>query len=237
VILAVMLAVLPFPAGSASRPDPAQVESGIVKQTNDFRRQHDREPLQVDPRLAEAAGDFAAFMARTGRYGHGAGGSTPAQRAKAAGYEYCTIAENIAWQYNSAGFTTDALTAAFMQGWRTSPEHRRNMLRAGLTEIGVGVARSADSGRWYAVQLFGRPESLRRSFSIQNSAGVSVSYQLGDESFTLPPRYTRTHRICQPATLRLRWADGQGGTSLEPEDGDELRIVRGNDGGLQLQGR
>jgi uncharacterized protein YkwD len=232
----VIATALPVAGRTATGPDPAQVESGIVEQTNDFRRQQERDPLQVDSKLARAAADFAAFMARTGRYGHGAGGSTPAQRARDAGYSFCTIAENIAWQYNSAGFTTQALTAAFMKGWRNSPEHRRNMLRAGLTEIGVGVAHSSSGGRWYAVQLFGRPKSLRRSFSIQNAADRTVDYRLGQDRYTLPPRYTRTHYTCEPVTLHLSWP-GQDGTSLEPKDGAELRIERADDGDLRLSGR
>jgi len=170
-LLAATLAAL---SGVAMGADPPAVEAGIVERTNALRQEHALAPLKPDLRLTQAAGDFAAFMARTGQYGHRAGGTTPAERAQRAGYAYCQIAENIGFQYSSAGFSTEALTTGFIQGWWGSPGHRRNMLEDGLTEIGVGVAHSADSGRWYAVQLFGRPESLRRSFSNASKTSGTV---------------------------------------------------------------
>jgi uncharacterized protein YkwD len=237
VLVLSLLMALPLRVVAAPEASVAEVESNIVAQTNAFRRGQNLAPLTVDPHLERAAGDFAAFMARTGEYGHGAGGTTPAQRAERAGYAYCVIAENIGFQYSSAGFTTDALTTGFMQGWRESPGHRRNMLKAGLTEIGVGVAQSAASGRWYAVQLLGRPESRRQSFSIRNATERPVTYRLGDAQYELAPRTIRTHSTCTPATLRLRSPQGLRGTSLEPEDGAALRIEAGDDGRLRLRGR
>ena len=99
---------VPATPARASTADPAQVASGIFEHTNAFRQQQGREKLKHDARLTKAASAFAAYMARTGKYGHGADGRTPAQRAEAQGYKYCTIAENIAFQYSSAGFTTEA---------------------------------------------------------------------------------------------------------------------------------
>ncbi|MCG6940494.1 MAG: CAP domain-containing protein [Thiohalocapsa sp.] len=238
---AAVLTALPAMAHAApsldQAPDPTQAAAGIVEATNAFRQQQDREPLQVDPRLAKAAADFARFMARTGRFGHRAGGSTPAERVRAAGYDFCAIAENIAFQFSSAGFTTEGLSEAFTQGWKTSAEHRRNMLLASLTETGVGVAQGTDSGRWYAVQIFGRPESLRRSFSIRNAADVPITYRVGEDRYRLPPRYTRTHYTCEPAELRVQWPHEQGGERLTPDDGAALRIERGGGGELRLRGR
>ena len=45
-------------------------------------------------------------MARTGKFSHSADGSEPAARAKRFGYEYCIVAENIAYIFSSEGMAT-----------------------------------------------------------------------------------------------------------------------------------
>lgn len=218
-------------------PDLDAATSAIVAGTNDFRRKHDLPKLESDPRLAQTAQDFARYMAKTGRYGHQLKGTGPAQRARAQGYDYCLIAENIGRQFDSRGFTTDGLAAGFVEGWKQSPGHRKNMLDADLTEIGVGIARSANTGYYYAVQLFGRPRSASISFQVDNATQTSVEYQLGEENFRLAPRYRRTHRLCRPAQLRFVWGSGREATTVHPSSGADYRVVRDDAGQLQLNRR
>lgn len=144
-------------APAAQRPDLAAVERLVVTGANDFRRGEGAAPLAVDAKLSAAARGLAAHMARTDRYGHEADGRTPAQRVQAQGYTWCMVAENIAMQYYSGGFATDELAQRFVQGWVDSPGHRRNLLERDATQTGVAIAHSARSGRYYAVQVFGRP--------------------------------------------------------------------------------
>ena len=127
-------------APAAARPDLARVEELISKLTNEFRRQEGRPEVQRNPKLTAAAHSFADYVARTNRFGHTADGSQPWERAKKQGYKYCVIAENIAYEYNSAGFGTEELARSFVEGWKHSPPHRKNMLDPDLTDIGVGVA-------------------------------------------------------------------------------------------------
>ena len=68
-----------------------QVKRAIVEQTNAFRKEHKLDAVTGDENLMKCASDFANFMAKTSKYGHNADGQTPAQRAKAAGYEYCVL--------------------------------------------------------------------------------------------------------------------------------------------------
>ena len=82
---------------------------------------------------------FADYMARTDRYGHTADGNQPSDRAKARGYDYCIVLENIAYAFNSEGFTGEKLAGQFVTGWQNSPGHRRNMLDPDVTETGVAV--------------------------------------------------------------------------------------------------
>lgn len=142
----------------AQRVDLPAVEKLVVDATNAFRGQEGLDSVRPDRALAKAAQDFADYMARTDRYGHTADGRNPADRARGQGYGYCLLAENIAYQYNSAGFRTAELARGFVEGWKHSPGHRKNMLEPAVTDTAVAVAHSEKSGRYYAVQMFGQPK-------------------------------------------------------------------------------
>ena len=159
--LAPLACSVPAPADAQRHPDLARVEALVVDATNEFRRHERIAPVARNARLEEAAREFAAFMARTGRFDHDADGRKPAERALAHGYSYCVIAENISYEYNSRDFRTEELAHGFVEGWKNSPGHRRNMLKGEVTETAVAVARGAANGppRYYAVQLFGLPRT------------------------------------------------------------------------------
>ncbi len=140
-------------------PDLDKTTKLLVEGTNAFRKEEHRAELKTNSRLAETAHEFAAFMASTDKYGHDADGSQPADRVKKHGYEYCKVAENIAYEFNSAGFTAEDLSRGFLEGWKKSPGHRANMLDPELMEVGMAVAHSEQSDKYYAVQVFGRPRS------------------------------------------------------------------------------
>jgi hypothetical protein len=229
------LAVLGASARAADRVDEPGAVAWIVGETNAFRRANRVDALRMSPALETAARRFAEYMAANDRYGHDADGRTPAERARAHGYAYCAVAENIAMQFSSAGFATDDLAARFLDGWQKSPEHRRNLLMARMVDIGVGVARSERSGRWYAVQLFGRPQSLSARFELLNQAGASIRYELDGTEYTLPARVTRTHRGCFGGQVTLLGPDGAPAAAVEPRDGARYTALRDAAGALQLQ--
>lgn len=129
----------------------------MLEATNRLRVHAGLPPLTADHRLAQAALAFAEYMAQTDRYGHQADGRDPAQRVEATGYDWCMVAENIAWQFSSQGFDSGALASRLVQGWEQSPPHRRNMLDQRARQVGIATAQSPRSGRHYAVQLFARP--------------------------------------------------------------------------------
>jgi uncharacterized protein YkwD len=209
---------------AARQPALAQVLPGLVDRANAFRRSQGLAAVAPNRALTQAAGEFAAYMARTGRYSHEADGRQPAQRAEAQGYAWCLVAENIAFVMSSAGFATDELAERLMQGWINSPGHRRNLLEAEATETGVGIAHSTDSDRYYAVQMFGRPTSLQVRFELVNRGGAAVSYQLGDKTFTLAPGVTRSHTQCSRPTLRLTLPGEAAPVPLQAADGGRYRI-------------
>jgi uncharacterized protein YkwD len=221
-------------AGAPS-PDLADVVEHLISRTHAFRQQEGRPPVAPNPQLTAAAQDFATFMARTGQFSHTADGQTPEVRAKAHGYDPCLIAENIAYQHHSGGFTTEALAQGFFQGWQHSPSHRENLLDPAVTETGVGVAQSQQTGAYYAVQLFGRPMSQAIEFQITNHTDTTITYAVDGQVFPLPLRTTRTHQQCRPPEVTFQWPGMQEPTTVHPNQGDRYSIVRGDAGDFRVE--
>jgi uncharacterized protein YkwD len=232
VVAASPLASLAAPPGDG--PDLAKATQQVIDQTNDFRRSEKLAPVKVHDKLTATARDFANFMANSGKYGHEADGHTPAERAQAQGYAYCLVAENIAYVYRSTGFATDELSKQFVEGWKNSPEHRKNMLDPDMTETGVAIARSETTGIFYAVQLFGRPKSLMIAFRIINRSEATVEYKVGDQSHSIQPRYEMTHQVCRPTDVTFQWPDSTS-HRIRPINGDRYAIVANADGQLSVR--
>jgi uncharacterized protein YkwD len=224
-----------MPVSAAGAPERSRVEALIVEGTNDFRRSADLPTVAPNARLTSAAADFAAYKARTDRYGHEADGRSPAPRATAHGYDYCIVLENIAYEQSPVGFRTQELAADFVDGWRRSPPHRRNMLDPAVVDTGVAVGHSARTGRYYGVQMFGLPHAARTAFSIANRARSPVRYTLGEKSFRLEPGAVNTHEQCTPPALTLRTPGGRADVRVQPKDGQRFAVVPDGAGGLQLQ--
>jgi uncharacterized protein YkwD len=219
------------PAAAAKAPDLPRVEQLIVAATNRFRRQNGRGDLRPNPQLTAAAREFAQYMARTGHFSHTADGQQPWDRTAVHGYEECIVAENIAWEFNPAGFTTRGLADAFVEGWKKSPEHRKNLLDPDVTEIGVGVAYSDQTGRSYAVQDFGRPKAEEIVFTVADEADAAVTYTVDGKDYTIQPRYTVTHRRCRPPQLTFRLPDGAAkGQVFRPHSGSRY-VIRSDSAG------
>ncbi len=212
------------------RPKLAEVARRIVDMTNDLRKQKEVAKIKLNPQLSKAAGYFADYMARTSRYGHKADGQAPDSRAKKYEYQPCIIAENIAYDYNSSGFTMEELAKSLFEGWKASPGHHRNMVDPDVIEIGVAIAQS-EGGYFFAVQDFGRPESMAVEVRISNRSETAVTYKMGDETFEIEPRVTRTHRACRLRDLAFRWSNENGREeTVQPHDGDRFVVVQDGDG-------
>jgi uncharacterized protein YkwD len=157
----------PAPPASPSAPEgkpaaPASVrisgyEQKLIAATNAFRKENGLPALAPDVRLIQIAQAHAANMARQDRFGdsdkngHVLDGKGIEHRIETGGYDFGRIAENVGYQLNRSDHV-----ASMMEGWKASAGHRRNMLLSDVGEIGVGAA-PGKSGRWYFVQLFGRP--------------------------------------------------------------------------------
>ena len=209
-------------------PDLGRIPLLLVRHTNELRTAHGAQPTVVSEPLSRTAGYFADYMARTDQIGHTADGSTPSARAKQHGYNFCMVSENIAMEFHSAGFETAELAQRFVTGWESSPGHRKNMLDPNAMETGTAVARSARTGRYYAVQMFGRPRSAMVAFEVANQAGTTVRYELDGKAFELPPHSVRTHEQCRPAQLVMPGVRNDG--QVHPMNGDRFAVVRDRQG-------
>ena len=219
------------------RPVLIRAADFIVAKSNQFRREGGLEPLKVNAKLAETASYFADYMARTDKHSHTADGKTPSERAKEHSYDYCLVAENIAYLSSSAKFSTEELAQTMVEVWKNSPEHRTNMLNPAVTECGVAVAHSGKTDNFYGVQMFGRPKSLNISFAIDNLSEVTIEYTIGERAYELPSGNRRTHEVCLPDNLafQLPGESKPQRHTFRPHNGDrfiisgpahELRIKR-----------
>jgi uncharacterized protein YkwD len=238
-------------AGAADRsPETGEQElrelSAVVElmlaQTQAFRQEHGLEPVEPSSELTATAEYFAQYMARTNEYGHGADGQRPSQRATAHGYDYCLVSENIGHLFSSQRVDDEELARQFVDGWQQSPEHRKNMLEPAVTQIGMAIAQSESSGYFFAVQMFGRPESAAIRFEIVNQSQDAVRYQMGEQTFELPPQYTRVHKRCRTAEIAFLAAkqdaehdDQQQPQTLQVRSGERLTVTQATDGSWQIE--
>ena len=214
-------------------PDLPKTEVVIVEMTNAFRAENKLQVLRVNTVLATAAKAYAEYLARTGKFAHEADGRQPADRAKSAGYSYCIVAENLALNLDSRGFETRALANGAVDGWKASPPHRAAMLQPHVTEIGVGIAQAADKDpKFISVQLFGRPESLKYAFKIENHFGAEISYRFSGKSQTLPANALVTHTACIPGDINFEAAVPT--SRFTASDGAVFAIRRASDGALRV---
>lgn len=220
----------PFIAGALDRPDLSRTEALVVDGVNELRRTERLPRLERDNNLEAAARAFAAFMARTGKFSHEADGSTPSARARVHGYDFCLVAENIAYFYSSDGYPTADLARRLVEGWKNSPGHRTNMLGRDAIHTAVAVAHSARKGvqHYYAVHMFGRPRSARVEFQVSNASAVFVKYRVAERAFSLQPRAIRTHTECsaQSLTFEIPEEASSRGRQFTTRSGDKFVVAR-----------
>jgi Cysteine-rich secretory protein family len=220
-------------------PDIAKTELAIIELTNVFRAEQKLAPVKQNPALTAAARAYAKFLAASNMFSHTADGRQPADRVKAAGYDYCRSAENLALNLDSRGFETVQLARDAVEGWKNSPGHRKNMVAPHVTEIGVGIAKSKTDEKYLSVQLFGRPASFQYTFKILNEAGVTVSYSYNGDPQTVDPRIIVTHTACDPGEISFDRAWTQPARNMDARfptrDGDTFKLVGGTGGAVRVE--
>ncbi len=151
--LAFILAIGLAPATSAadSAPSDAEIsaaEKSVLSLTNRRRAAAGLVSLRWDSRLADLAGDRAAYMASTGNFSHTQSNGTDVfDMIQSAGITWYGAGEIIAW--NSAA-ALDYSAAFAVQGWMGSPSHKAIVMSKGYNYVGFGLAISESGKRYWA---------------------------------------------------------------------------------------
>jgi len=122
-------------------------EQGVIDLTNEERKKADLPPLKANLKLMVAARGHAENMAKQDKLDHVLDEKQPADRVKAAGYDYGYLGENVAWN--------QADPKEVLESWMNSQNHKDNILNKDYAEIGVAVAKNA-KGERYWVQVFAK---------------------------------------------------------------------------------
>jgi uncharacterized protein YkwD len=114
-------------ASAGARLD-SQAAATMISQ---YRQNNGLGAVVVDPDLMKLAEQQSQVMASRNKLDHDVKAPL-AQRLNASGYPATQAVENV-----SAGYHT--LAEAF-SGWRDSPPHRANMLKNGVTKLGIAAS-------------------------------------------------------------------------------------------------
>jgi uncharacterized protein YkwD len=109
----------------------AEIDAAAAQSMISGYRQNNGLPvLAIDPELMRLAEQQSRIMAERNKLDHDIGRPFP-ERLKRGGYDAKVAVENV-----SAGYHT--LAEAF-SGWRDSPPHRANMLKNGVSRMGIAA--------------------------------------------------------------------------------------------------
>jgi hypothetical protein len=146
--------------------------------TNKNREAVGESYLTENPILAKAAQMKAEDMARRGYFSHNdPNGEAPWEWFTRAGYDFLYAGENLAVNYVDSEDVVHA--------WMKSETHKKNILNAKFSQIGVGVARGKYEGKdvLFIVQFFGTPVQA----AIKNSSVTTKPNNVVVASNGTPP--------------------------------------------------
>jgi len=144
---------------------PKELERRIFQLTNEARRKNGLPPLTSDNDLALKAREKSDDMLKKNYFSHtspeGKTFKDRMQEEKPASFGTISRAGENIYMGHRFDYSVDVKTQArlIVDGWMTSPGHRRNVLDPTYTHMGVGVA--AKGKECYATQVFTSEETRR----------------------------------------------------------------------------
>jgi uncharacterized protein YkwD len=136
-------------APAAKNEQYSELVNRVHRQVSEFRRDHGLEPLTLERSISAEAREHSAEMARSGKTISHRGFNQRLEDIRKK-IPYRAAAENVA---AAAGHEDPARTV--VEGWKKSPEHRKNML-GDFSLTGIGVAQS-NNGTYFFTQIFIAP--------------------------------------------------------------------------------
>lgn len=126
------------------------MEAQVYQRINEIRQKQGLSQLRNNEKLAGVARNYSQQMAEKNFFSHTSpDGSTMVKRVKSARIFFLMLGENLFMCTNIPQPVPSAV-----QGWMSSPGHRKNILRPEYRETGIGVWRKGNS--YYMTQLFMR---------------------------------------------------------------------------------
>lgn len=124
------------------------MEDSTLSLINVERRNAGVAPLAMRDDLRDVARAHSQDMAERDFHSHtNPDGESPWDRIRKAGIAHSSSAENIAWNNHPKSVNVA------INDWMNSPGHRNNMLSAGYTHTGMGIAPDG-AGGYYFTQVF-----------------------------------------------------------------------------------
>lgn len=153
--------------------------SGLLSSTNSRRSANSVANLGLNAKLNSAAQAKANDMVARDYWSHQTpDGQQPWVFIDNAGYQYLAAGENLAYGFSNSDAT--------VTGWMNSPSHKENLLSATYTEVGFGIANSANfvnnGQQTVVVAMYGKPQ------------GAEVPAQVENESTTVPNQPSQSQK-------------------------------------------
>ncbi|BAT59817.1 cysteine-rich secretory protein family protein [Variibacter gotjawalensis] len=152
--------------------DPLTAQSMI----SGYRRNNGLNPIETDAGLMKIAEEHARNMAARGAVEHNLSGKKNFnERVRASGFDAKFAVENVGGGYHT-------LAEAF-SGWRDSPSHRENMLRKGVTHMGIAAVHTPNSKYkvFWCLVLAAKDDQPKR----QGPPPVAAKPKIGETTMTI----------------------------------------------------
>lgn len=173
------------PAGEAARYG-IDLNAGLAAGTISTAS---KQVLAPNTLLESAAIGHSQWMLAADVFSHtGSGGSSPSQRATAAGYHWTNIGENLSWRGSSGAIDLNSVINTHHQDLFLSVGHRQNMLNNVYQDVGIAQERGLFnlSGRNYdssmVTELFGKPATASAVLTgvFYNDTDKNGFYSIGE---------------------------------------------------------
>jgi uncharacterized protein YkwD len=164
-------------------------EQALLNLINQYRQQHGKNALAMDPTVTRAAAWFSRDMAMKNYFPYNhvdSNGRTVDQRLSWCGVYFTNWAENIYAGRHDA--------QSVFSAWRNSSTHNLNMLRDGVTSAGIARAYGASATYgWYW------------TLDLTNSSAVTVTTTTAPTTTTTALATTTTTRPTTTTTTMRPW--------------------------------